>query len=126
MSVIWLPRWKWTSLRMSLRPRRSSWSSRRISSNAPRPHLERSPPLLAHLHRVDGGVAARVAELLDGAVELPGERLDAGAEDVGKAEQQRQPHALGVEVHRQLVEIEAALLVGVGVHGDVPFRTHAE
>ncbi len=47
MSVIWLPRWKCTSLSMSFRPRRSSSFSSRISSTADSPNLERSPPLLA-------------------------------------------------------------------------------
>ena len=78
--------------------------------------------LLVDLDRVDGGVGALVAELLDGAAELGGERLDPRAEDVGEAEQQREPDALGVQVHGELVEIEPALPVGVGMHGDVALR----
>ena len=36
---------------------------------------------------------------------------DAGPQDVGEAEQQRQADALGVEIHRELVEVEPALAI---------------
>ena len=83
-------------------------------------------PLLVHLDRIDRGVAALVPELLDRVAEFGGERLNPGLQDVGEAEQQREPDALGVEVHGQPVEIEPALLVGVRVHGDVPLGVGAE
>ena len=46
-------------------------------------------PLLVHLDRVDGGVAALEAVLLDRAAELLRERLHARAEDVGEAQEER-------------------------------------
>jgi len=76
--------------------------------------------LLVHLDRIDRGVGAAVAELLDRVAELGGEGLNAGPEDIGKTEQERQAHALGVEIHGQVVEVEPALPVGVGVDHHMP------
>ena len=70
-------------------------------------------PLLVDLHRVDGGVGALVPELLDRVGELAREGLDPRLQDVGKAEQQREADALGVQVGGEVVEIEPALLVRV-------------
>jgi hypothetical protein len=82
--------------------------------------------LLVHLHRVDGGVGALVAEFLDGVAELARERLNAGPQDIGKAQQQRKPYSLRVQVHRQMVEVEPALPAGIGMDGDVAFRIDPE
>ena len=82
--------------------------------------------LLVDLHRVDGGVAPVVPELLDRVGELAREGLDPRLQDVGKAEQQRQAHALGVEIGGEVVEIEPALPVGIRVHGDVAVGVDAE
>ncbi len=48
------------------------------------------------------------------------------SEDVGEPQQQRQPDALRVEVHRQLVEIEAALRIAIGMDGDVTLGVDPE
>ena len=48
MSVIWLPRWKWISLRMSSRPAARRRSIASTSWAAVSPNFERSPPLCAH------------------------------------------------------------------------------
>ena len=44
MFVIWLPRWKWSSLRQSCMPRDLSSSRPRMISVTVRPNLERKPP----------------------------------------------------------------------------------
>ncbi len=78
-------------------------------------------PLLVDLDRVDGGVAAGVAELANRRRERLAERLDATLEDVGEAEEHRERDALLLEVDGDLEEVERALGgVGVGAHDDVP------
>ncbi len=55
------------------------------------------------------------------------QRLDAGAQDVGEAEQEREPHALLGEIHRELVEVELALGVRlVRPDDDVPLLVDVE
>ncbi len=58
--------------------------------------------------------------------ELAGQQLDAALEDVGEPEQQRQPHALLVQVHREVVEVEPVVGLRVRVDRDVPLRVDAE
>jgi hypothetical protein len=82
--------------------------------------------LLIDLDRIDGGIGPGVAEFLDGVLELTREGLDARAKDVREAEQEGKADALGLKVERQIVEIQTTFPVGIGVHGDVPVRTHAE
>ena len=76
--------------------------------------------LLIDLDRIDRGVGALVAELLDRRCEALRQLGDARLEDVGKAQQERQADALGAEIHRDVVEIDAAPGDAVGMHGDVP------
>src|SRR4051794_22924296 len=82
--------------------------------------------LLVDLDRIYGGVAALVAGFLDGVAELSGERLNPRAQDVGEAKQERQADALGMKVHGEVVEIQSALPIGIGVDGDVPVRVDPE
>ncbi|MEI2720734.1 MAG: hypothetical protein V9E87_11440 [Gemmatimonadales bacterium] len=83
-------------------------------------------PLLVDLDRVDGGVASLVAELLDRAGEPVGQLGDPRLQDVGEAEQQREPDALRVQVGRDLVEVDAALGHPIRMHRDVALLVHAE
>jgi hypothetical protein len=82
--------------------------------------------LLVHLNRVDSRIGPLVAELLDRVVELGSEGLDAGAQDIGEAKQQRQTDTLGMEIHGQVVQIQSAFPIGVGMNGDVTFAVHPE
>ncbi len=82
--------------------------------------------LLIDFHRIDGGVGAVVAEFLDRALELAGQRLDSGAQDIGESEQKRQSHALGVQVERKLEQVEPPLGIAVGMDGHVSRLVHPE
>lgn len=89
-------------------------------------HFLHHVALLVHLDRVDRGVAALIAELLDRVGEVPGQRGDARAEDVGEAEQQGKADTLRIEVGGQLVEIESALGIAVRMDGHVSLGVDPE
>ncbi len=116
---------------LSVRPR-TACSSALLPHSRPTPGGAELDDLLDHvallvdLDRVDGGVAPFVPEFLDGVLELGGQGLDPGLEDVGEAEQQRQADALGVEVEGQVVEVESALGIRVGVDDDAPLGVDPE
>ncbi len=76
-------------------------------------------PLLIDLDRVDGRVPTAVLELLDRRLEARAQLLDAGAEDVGEAEQHGKPDSLLFQVAREVQEVELALAVrAIGAHHD--------
>jgi hypothetical protein len=93
-------------------------SSPRRCTCAERDDLLDDVPLLVHLDGVDRGVAAGVVEL-SMAFGTARQHLDARAQDVGEAEQQRQADALRLQVHGELVEVQPAVRLLGGVHGDV-------
>ena len=66
-------------------------------------------PLLIHLDRIHGGVAAGVLELLDRLGEALGERFDARAQDVGETEEDGQLNALPFEIGREIAQVERVL-----------------
>ena len=82
--------------------------------------------LLVHLDRVDRGVAPFIAELLDRVGEVPREGRDARPQDVGEAEEERQAHALRIEIGGELVQVEPTLGIAIGMDGDMAFGVHPE
>ncbi len=64
-------------------------------------------PLLIDLDRVDGRVAALELELFDRGLEALGQRLDARAQDIREAEQQRHADALLLEIHGEFVKVQS-------------------
>ncbi len=84
-------------------------------------------PLLVDLDRIDRGVAAVVAELLAGGLEVPGEPVDPRPQDVGEPEQHRQRHPLLFEVVLQFEQVELVFrLVPVGTHDHVALGVYVE
>ena len=63
--------------------------------------------LLVHLDRVDAAVGALVVVLGDRLLERAEQLLDAGAQDVGEADQERQVEAAAPEVVDQLLQVDA-------------------
>ena len=83
--------------------------------------------LLIDLDRVDERVGAVVLEFLDRALERAAERLDAGAEDVAEAKQDRKSYALLGEIHRHVEQIELAIRVReIGTDDRVSLLVHVE
>src|SRR5690606_36156513 len=82
--------------------------------------------LLIDLDRVDRGVPALVVELADRGPEPLREPDDARAQDVREAKEQREPDALGLQVHRHLEEVQPAIRITGRVDGDVPLLVDAK
>jgi hypothetical protein len=79
--------------------------------------------LLVHLDRIDGRVLPLVLELGDGAREAGVQHLDARLEDLREPQEHGEVDALGLEVVRELEEVERLLgTVLVGAHDDAPGR----
>ena len=83
--------------------------------------------LLVDLDRVDGRVAAGVAELLARLLEPRREVLDPRAQNVREAQQHRERDPLLLEIVRDLVQVHRAVgAILVRPHDDVPFVVHVE
>ena len=75
--------------------------------------------VLVDLDRVDALVVALVAVLGDGAAERLVQLDDAALEDVGEADQQRQPDAAAGDLVDQLLEVDVSRVGARGVRHDV-------
>jgi hypothetical protein len=83
--------------------------------------------LLVDLDGVDGGVPARVVELLGRRPEPLGELLDARPEDVAEAEEHGERDALLLEVAGELEQRELPVgVAAVGAHDHVAARVDVE
>ena len=82
--------------------------------------------LLIDLDRVHRGVGTPIAALVDGALELGGQRGDPRVQDVGEPEQERQADALCVQIERQPVEVDRAIAALIGMDADVALGIDAE
>src|SRR5688500_15243813 len=73
--------------------------------------------LLVHLDRIHGGVAALVAELLARMRKAIGQRVQAGAQDVREAQEDRELDPLLLEIVRELVQVQLPIRM-IGVRPD--------
>ena len=58
--------------------------------------------------------------------EVPRERRDARLQDVGKAQEERETHALRIEIGGELVQVEPTLGIAIGMDCDMAFGVHPE
>ena len=82
--------------------------------------------LLVHLNRIYCGVGSFVPEFLDRRREPIRQLGDARLQNVGETQQQRQPDALGAEVHCNVVEVDVAPGRAIRMHRDMTFVVDAE
>src|SRR5581483_2274128 len=83
-------------------------------------------PVLVDLDRVDALVGALEAVVVDRALEALVEELDAGAEDVIEADEERRGDPAPHELFHELLEIDRALPLAGGRDGHVPLVVDRE